>query len=62
MLKRDDDCRIRWLIRTKQIRGLQAEDDEIRTIDVIKSRDATSSFVNSAFPWVPISQDEPKPL
>jgi len=62
MLKRIDDCRIRWLIRTKQIRGLQAEDDEIQTGDVIKLRDATSSFVNSASPPVPISQDEPQPL
>jgi hypothetical protein len=41
---------------------LQAEDDEIQTVDVIKLRDATSSFVNSAFPWVPISQDEAQPL
>jgi hypothetical protein len=45
MLKRTDDCRIRWLIRTKHRHGLQPEDDVFLTLTAINFRDAAFSFV-----------------
>jgi hypothetical protein len=46
MLKRIDDCRIRWLIRTKQARGLQPEHDVFLTLTAINFRNAAFCFVN----------------
>jgi hypothetical protein len=46
MLKRTDDCRIRWLIRTKQACGLQAEHDVFLTLTAINFGNAAFCFVN----------------
>ncbi|MDM9647136.1 hypothetical protein [Rhizobium sp. S163] len=46
MLKRIDDCRIRWLIRTKQACGLQAEHDVFLTLTAINFGHAAFCFVN----------------
>ncbi|WP_283195629.1 hypothetical protein [Rhizobium sp. AN80A] len=46
MLKRIDDCRIRWLIRTKQGCGLQPEHDVFPTLTTINFRNAAFCFVN----------------
>jgi hypothetical protein len=46
MLKRTDDCRIRWLIRTKQACGLQPEHDVFLTLTAINFGNAAFCFVN----------------
>ncbi|MFS2155404.1 hypothetical protein [Rhizobium sp. Rhizsp42] len=46
MLKRIDDCRMRWLIRTNQAYGLQAEHDVFLTLTAINFRNAAFCFVN----------------